>query len=178
MQASDEVGKTCRKCSIRKPLSEFYAKPEAKDGRKSPCKECCRQTQKAWKQRNGPAVRRLACSYRKRNRSKLRERHAERAKVHGVEMAEYRRRWNLAKRYGITVERFFEILEKQGGKCGICGKTLGKKDRNAVVDHCHGTGVVRGILCVRCNVALGAFGDSCEGLAKAMLYLERSKNEQ
>lgn len=176
MQATEAVDKLCKKCGVRKPLGEFYVRQEASDGRKSPCRVCCRKNVKEWKRKNRQKSRELARSYRKRHRSSLRERYIERAKIHGVAMAEYRRRWNLAKRYGITVEDFFDILEAQGGCCGICERHLPKGSRNAVVDHCHKTGQVRGVLCVSCNVALGKFKDSKEGLLKAIDYLERSEN--
>jgi hypothetical protein len=58
--------------------------------------------------------------------------------------------------------------EKQEGKCLICKKT-GK----LVVDHCHSTKKVRGLLCNNCNVGLGAFKDNCEFLSDAVIYLKK-----
>jgi hypothetical protein len=87
-----------------------------------------------------------------------------------VEATEYRRRWNLAKRYGITIDQFTEMLDSQGGRCAVCGAEGGRQ----VVDHDHETGMVRGILCVRCNVSIGGLGDSVEGLMLAVRYLEKA----
>jgi hypothetical protein len=58
-------------------------------------------------------------------------------------------------------------LEDQDWKCPICERPLVKTH----VDHCHDTGVVRGILCPGCNVALGIFQDSPEILIRAADYV-------
>ncbi len=60
------------------------------------------------------------------------------------------------------------LLDAQGGVCAICG--LGDKQFLAV-DHDHGTGQVRGLLCSACNRALGLMADSPERLERAMTYL-------
>lgn len=73
---------------------------------------------------------------------------------------EYRRAWNLARRYRITIEDYERLLESQGGVCAIC-KTPPRSYRLAV-DHCHDSGAVRGLLCVSCNSKLEwmlAFGE-------------------
>lgn len=61
------------------------------------------------------------------------------------------------KMYGISVDDYNRMLEEQGGVCKICGtdkpNTAGKK--YFAIDHCHSTGVVRGLLCNVCNVAVG-----------------------
>lgn len=74
--------------------------------------------------------------------------------------------------YGISIDQFNDMHSAQGGVCAICGKesTDGK---SLHVDHCHDTGSVRGLLCNRCNPALGALGDSVEMLSKAIRYLEK-----
>lgn len=90
---------------------------------------------------------------------------------------------NQAKRlsavYGLTDGQYEEILAAQGGGCAICGSTkcCDKDDRRMAVDHCHETGVVRGLLCRKCNLGLGFFGDSVETLLAAALYLERSRRQ-
>lgn len=92
---------------------------------------------------------------------------------------ENRRRFQLGKLYGLTVAEYDDLLQRQGGVCAICqqdepasnGRT-GKKFRLSV-DHCHDTGVVRGLLCQKCNRAIGLLGDNVGILQKAILYLER-----
>lgn len=66
-------------------------------------------------------------------------------------------------KYGITLEQYNEMLEKQLHACAICKEpeyqiSWGKTKRLAV-DHCHKTGRVRGLLCQRCNTTLGRYED-------------------
>lgn len=75
------------------------------------------------------------------------------------------------KNYGITTAEHATILERQGGRCAICAKA--QKER-LVVDHCHNSKKVRGLLCKRCNSGLGFLGDSIDGLRAAAAYLERA----
>lgn len=72
--------------------------------------------------------------------------------------------------YKITIEDFNAMYDKQKGLCAIC--LQGKK---LVVDHCHKTKKVRGLLCYKCNVAIGMAGDNCDTLKKAIDYLNTSK---
>ena len=71
--------------------------------------------------------------------------------------------------YGITEEEFKGRLEKQSGKCALCQEVA----RRFCVDHDHLTGLVRGILCWKCNVGLGLLGDDSGSLSKAIEYLKR-----
>ena len=72
--------------------------------------------------------------------------------------------------YGVTKEQFYDIFEKQGGKCAICLDPITDKDS---MDHCHNKGNARGILCKYCNTALGQFKDNVEILSLAIAYLEK-----
>lgn len=52
--------------------------------------------------------------------------------------------------YGLTHEQYEAMLVAQGGQCAICRQAF-KSTRLTHVDHCHATGKVRGLLCIRCN---------------------------
>jgi peptidyl-tRNA hydrolase len=82
------------------------------------------------------------------------------------------RSYKLRKQYGITPIDYDEILEAQGGHCKFCHRTKGPSNGFLVVDHCHKTGKIRGLLCVTHNSALAAFGDSEEGILKLLEYLK------
>lgn len=79
------------------------------------------------------------------------------------------RRYRLKKKYGVSLEDYELMLASQGGVCAICAEAPGKGVLH--VDHCHTTGRVRGLLCHKCNKALGLFADSPERLHSAATYL-------
>jgi hypothetical protein len=74
-------------------------------------------------------------------------------------------------RYGITIEEYETLLEKQGGVCALCRKPCAT-GRRLAVDHDHSTGAVRALLCYRHNVGIGYFDESPELLRSAANYLE------
>lgn len=76
-----------------------------------------------------------------------------------------------ARRYGLSLQEYREILARQGNACAIC-KTPG---RPLCIDHCHATGKVRGLLCTKCNVGLGNYNDDPTLIRAAMAYLEASR---
>ena len=79
---------------------------------------------------------------------------------------------DLQRKYGITLVQYSSLLLKQSYRCAICGTKdpLGPSGE-FVVDHCHGTGKIRGLLCNHCNTGLGKLGDTVESLNKAIRYL-------
>jgi len=79
------------------------------------------------------------------------------------------RRINL-KKYGITPEDYDRMNKIQNGLCAICHK-VDTANRALAVDHCHATHVIRGLLCGKCNKALGGFNDDVEILRAAIAYL-------
>lgn len=87
-----------------------------------------------------------------------------------MEHRERRLRYSLQARYGITVEQKATLLAAQAFRCALCrGDTPTSK--GWMVDHCHTTQAVRGILCHHCHVGLGNFKDNPETLRNAIAYL-------
>ena len=76
----------------------------------------------------------------------------------------------LKRLYGLQPGEFEKVLEFQGGKCFICEKPP-KEGKNLHVDHCHHTGLVRGLLCWKDNAAVGKFNDDSTRIYRAYLYL-------
>ena len=83
--------------------------------------------------------------------------------------------YDLNRSYGITVNEYDSLLEKQNYSCGICGESAAEKTKGRkkylCVDHDHETGLIRGLLCDSCNRALGLFGDSPAVLRDAIKYI-------
>jgi len=81
----------------------------------------------------------------------------------------------LSKRYGITVEKYEEMVEQQNNLCAICKKkesrTVNGQSVRLTIDHCHKTGKVRGLLCGKCNKALGLLSEDCLVALEAASYL-------
>ena len=74
--------------------------------------------------------------------------------------------------------QIFLIRDDQAGMCGICKEFLSKETKEVMVDHCHETNRIRGLLCRRCNIGLGMFKDNVNILAEAIQYLNKADNPQ
>lgn len=137
--------KVCSKCKTKKPVEEFNRSSANPDGRHGWCKICTRAAD--------------------RDRRLLR--------------LDEDREAALIRKYGITQAQYDEIFEQQGGVCAICERpesrvVKGNLNRMAV-DHDHETDEVRGLLCAKCNTALGKFNDDPALLERAIDYLKRPR---
>jgi len=84
-------------------------------------------------------------------------------------------KWRKIKQsYNVNKNEYNEMLKKQNNKCKICGRifTYNNKTETPHIDHCHSSGIIRGLLCDRCNKGLGHFGYNIETLKKAIVYLD------
>ena len=85
----------------------------------------------------------------------------------------------LRRTYGIGVDEYVTMWLAQDGVCKICLKEgfLMKEHHNIklVVDHCHLTTKVRGLLCHNCNRGLGLFQDSVSNLKRATRYINEGE---
>lgn len=79
----------------------------------------------------------------------------------------------LRSKFGISLKQFERLKAEQNDVCYIC-KGTDTYSENLAVDHCHTTGVVRGLLCRDCNRALGQLRDNIDYLKRAIEYLERT----
>jgi len=88
------------------------------------------------------------------------------------------RKSKLKNTYGITPEQYDLMLTEQNSRCAICSaKKPGGRTKMFFIDHCHSTGNIRGLLCMRCNTGLGLFLDSQKFLANAISYLKENSRE-
>lgn len=88
----------------------------------------------------------------------------------------YKNSWKayeLKRKYAISIDEFEGMLKAQDYKCDICKKEI--KSYSAV-DHDHKTGKVRGLLCRKCNLGLGAAKDNIVILTNMIKYLEIHEN--
>lgn len=90
---------------------------------------------------------------RKKNKERYREHDRKKYQKQKERDPHFKRKQSYKYRYGITIEQYDEMFQIQQGKCKIC-----KVETELVLDHCHTTGYIRGLLCRCCN--LGYFKDS------------------
>ncbi len=94
---------------------------------------------------------------------------------------EYKKSKDLKKLYGITLDDFNRMADAQEHKCAICKQPEGAidrfsgKPRKLAVDHCHATDKVRGLLCSRCNTAIGSLNDDPSLFRMAAEYIENHR---
>lgn len=79
--------------------------------------------------------------------------------------------------YGLGLKEYDSLLAAQDGVCKICENSETRVNRGKViqlsVDHDHITGHIRGLLCHKCNVAIGFFGESSDLIRQAADYVEK-----
>jgi len=134
---------TCKICNAKKPLADFPIRKTHRPGK--PVSQC------------------TACKVQLNKKRRV----EDRENVLAIE-----RRSKLKNTYGLTPEQYDVMLEAQGSCCAICAaKKPGGRTKLFFIDHCHTTGKVRGLLCMRCNTGLGLFLDNPRFLSKAIDYL-------
>lgn len=159
----------CRRCQIWKDFSEFGKSKVGVAGIKANCRTC----------ENELARQRYANSEvgaRRKEQKRLYDKaRYERKKAEGGQLGgdpiKARARM-LRRNYGLTPEAYDAMVEAQNNQCLIC-LASGEEVRSSrlVVDHCHVTGAVRGLLCHKCNLLLGHADDMIERLEQAIVYL-------
>ena len=85
--------------------------------------------------------------------------------------------YDLKRLYGLSHDAWQTLWDQQNGRCRIC-ETIFDKPNSAYVDHCHVTGKVRGLLCIKCNAGIGMLNDSAILCEKAARYLTISEDMQ
>lgn len=160
--------KTCAKCRITKPITDFYRMAGMRDGYRNECKRCNLAAKAERHRKNPEPARERTKRWALDNPERVAARQAE-YRASGRKSVSDRKSY-LKRKYGITPEHYDELLAAQGGVCAICGREP-RPDISLHVDHDHGTGDIRGLLCFCCNNALGDFEDDYERLAAAVRYL-------
>jgi len=138
--------KCCAKCRLEYPLNEFPRYRDARDGRyyhRPYCRLCRNHKQKEYIQHHPEQVE-----------------------------PKYLRQRYLKHVYKMTVEDYNKFLITQGGACAICRTTDPGRYANFCVDHDHTTGMIRGLLCQKCNQAIGLLQDSPKNCKQAAKYLQ------
>jgi hypothetical protein len=127
-----------------------------------------RMAKKAWREKNRDHVRDYGRKYVNAHKEKILENRQKPSRKRAARDGAMRRE------YGISAEEYDDLLAGQHGRCAICQRPATSFRRALHVDHDHGTGEIRGLLCCSCNRALGYLSDSTHLLQRALSYLGRT----
>jgi hypothetical protein len=158
--------KRCKHCGETKSLDEFYGDPKARDGRRPECKACnLAGRARKYAANPQPYIDRVK-KWQQENPERLNENRREYRRRPARQSAD--RAGYLKRKYGMTIADYERMFEAQGRVCAICGE-----ERTLHVDHDHVTGSIRGLLCFRCNQAIGSLQEDHDIFQKAADYLDR-----
>lgn len=124
------------------------------------CKICYHNSCKTWRDKNRD----------KKNKDHREYYHNNKEKV--TKVIETSR---LKRQYGMTFEKYDEMLSAQNNVCAICGNNE-TENKKFAIDHDHVTNKIRGLLCHKCNRGLGSFKDDIQILQNAVNYLKEHYN--
>lgn len=139
------MNRECTKCGQLKPVEEFHKKAQASSGFNPQCADCKQQYEK--------------------------ERYALNSK--DQKRKDQVRAYSLRTKYGITIEQYNQLLEKQNHCCALCEKHESAFKNRLAVDHNHETQEVRGLLCFSCNHRLVGRHKDGKLLRKIADYVEQ-----
>jgi hypothetical protein len=145
------IEKRCPSCKATQPSAAFNRDRSTADGLYHYCRSCVAARFKRTEQTQAQLKRRRESTRRWYLKHRQRILEANRLKLYGLDAEAYRR-----------------LVEQQQNACAICQSDFGGRPH---VDHCHTTGIVRGLLCGLCNHGLGSFRDSPDRLMAAAAYL-------
>lgn len=197
MMPTDSIGelhKQCSMCGLELPLDAFWRQKPGKYGRQARCKPCQAIAKAAsraarleeYRARDRAAKAAAYAADPEGHRAKSRAFAAQnpekvRASINNAiarkpekyrKMAQYNARYHLLRQYGLTWEEFEAMFERQNGLCPICTESL-KRGSSTHIDHDHDSGAIRGLLCSRCNQAIGLLRESTDNMERAIAYLRR-----
>ena len=152
MTQTASQSKNCNKCLKDLSFSKFGKRVSSKDGLFAVCKQCRSIYNNAWNAANKDKRMETCRRYRQNNPHKSRE-------------------YGLKRRHNLTSSEWDAKFQSQDCRCKICGTNVSQGITPWHTDHCHSTGILRGILCHNCNRGLGYFQDNIQSLSSAIEYL-------
>lgn len=174
--------KECKNCGNFLPIEDFpIENRKKKNGEyysyiRPYCKKCSSKLSNEWRKKNLDKNKEYSAKYRDKNREKIRELNRKRyhdnpevkqkqADRQKMLPKEFRKSASARSKYKLSVDEYLSLPKA----CEVCGST----DKLSI-DHDHNTGKVRGILCYRCNVALGFMAED-ESRALGLAQYIRTK---
>jgi len=158
---------------LKAKMKEYYDKNKEKLNTQS------RQFNKEYYRKYKEIINKKHRIYYCNNKNKVYEKQKE-YRRNNKDIVKQRRRKNyLNSAYGLSTTELDNLLLAQNNRCAICNEPLDlQNSKNVHIDHDHKTGKIRGILCQKCNLAIGLLRDNPEYTKRATEYLERNNNEK
>lgn len=153
--------KSCLHCNKEKPDTDFYSASN------NVCKPCKIKQTGEWQKKNKDKVKEYKKTTFERNPDAVRASKQKWALNNKDKIVNKR----LKHLFGITLSDYEALLEAQNCQCAICGIEECSSGKNFAVDHNHSTSEIRGLLCKKCNTALGLFRDNPLFVGNAYQYL-------
>lgn len=153
----------------------FHVRKDSLDGLRAECKECRRFKGKIHIDRLEKRC--SICEVLKPNTEKFfhKNKWATHEKYRAMCIqchSNYSKLYKIKKIYDLTEEEYKKMFIDQNNCCAICKKN----NVRLVIDHCHETGKVRGLLCDGCNQGIGCLKDNIENLKNSIKYLNKYKS--
>ena len=187
--------KICSKCKKRKKLSKFHKNKLMKNRITGWCKKCFQEYKKInkekikayqkwynkqykekaklWRLKNAKRLKKLKKEHYEKNKKRI----LKTVKAYRAKHPKRRKNSELKANFDITLKEYYFLLKKQNGRCAICGqketRIVNGKLSKLAVDHKEDK--IRGLLCMKCNRALGMFKDDIQILQNAIRYLKKQK---
>lgn len=142
------------------------------------CPKCYVEHTEITKPKSGRVCKPCISLWHKNHFQKVKKEHIAKCKDWGLNNPDRKNGYDLKSRlkriYGITVGEYQEMLKYQDFKCAICLSENPKRKgaRNFFVDHNHKTGFIRGLLCHRCNLAVGLVEEDQSIIMNLSRYLK------
>lgn len=162
---TEPLEKLCHRCNQILPIIAFrFRSGIRRHRRRATCHECNKRLSREYMRAN-PEKRR---AIKQRAMAKHGERYRQLSRI-----ANWRKLWI---RRGFDPDEVEKFRQKHKGFCDICGEPSTELEK-LVVDHQHNTLLLRGMLCSKCNLALGLFADNPLILKSAIKYLKRAQKK-
>jgi hypothetical protein len=177
--------KTCTKCKFEKSLDYFEFRSDTKKHRNY-CRKCSKGYETSLKEKQELILKLYAGNLKECSKCKETKKldcfNNDKQTVTGKTSyctkcinnkytKDEIKNFALKNRYSITLDIYNKMYINQKGCCDICKN----KFKKLVVDHCHKSTNVRGLLCNSCNSGIGFLKDNIESLKNAIIYLNKQE---
>lgn len=181
---TDDKERKCSRCKVTKPLESFRKASSKLLGRTYACSECLNFQIREERRKNPEKFLLRDKKWRSNNKEKFKSYcrgwHREAKKKNPESYSLRTRNVYLKNKYGITLEEYNNLVEKQNNVCKICKSVDERQSKTNLpflyIDHDHRTGTIRGLICQNCNTLLGFAKDNTDTLRFAFCYLTNYGN--